>query len=138
MPEFIPISPVRNFLAGRQNRLERDSQQQSNALAQMNIERGQRVNALRADPNATPEQFIRAGDPYTANALASQAQATTQQKQAAIQQIGGLAKQAILSGKAREFVGSALTNPAYASVFKSAGVDPSQIDVNSPTFEQDL
>lgn len=69
MPEFIPISPVRNFLAGRQNRLERDSQQQGNALAQMEIERGQQFNALAGNPNATPDQFARLGRSDVANAL---------------------------------------------------------------------
>lgn len=60
-------------------------------------------------------------------------------KQQAFAQIGTLAQQALQAGpNARQFVSQALQNPAYAQVFQSAGVNPGQIDLNSPTFEQDL
>lgn len=60
-------------------------------------------------------------------------------KQQAFAQIGTLAQQALQAGpNAKQFVSQALQNPAYAQVFQSAGVNPGQIDLNSPTFEQDL
>lgn len=133
-----PLNLFAKFQAGRQAADEQYQSTQRNALVNMQMQDQKRVNALRADPNATPEQFIRAGDPQTAQALTAQSQVGQQQKQAAIQQIGGLAQQAIQSGQAKEFVSAALANPAYAQVFKAAGVDPSQINLNSPTFDNDL
>lgn len=62
---------VGNFFAGQQARKQ-------NELAQMDLDKRQRVNALAGNPDATPEQYIRAGDPTTGNALLGARQQQTQ------------------------------------------------------------
>lgn len=69
MPEFQPISPFRNFLAGRQARQEEQAGQQRNALAQMQLTRENQLNALAANPNASPEAYARLGRSDVANSL---------------------------------------------------------------------
>jgi hypothetical protein len=59
-------------------------------------------------------------------------------KQQAISQIGGLAQQALASGNPRAFAAQAVSDPTYQSIFQAAGIDPSQIKVDSPEFDQHL
>lgn len=71
-----------------------------------------------------------------------QADRTRALQQQAVAQVGGLAQQILRSGQdqnaQRQLAAQALSNPAYAQIFQAAGVDPSKIDLNSPTFDQDL
>ncbi len=51
-----------SFLQGQQAR-------QQNTLAEMDLQKRQRVNALAGNPNASPEDYIRAGDAQTGTSL---------------------------------------------------------------------
>lgn len=81
------------------------------------------------------------------NRLAQQDQFATQdrdvaqrerQRQVFTTQLAPFARRAIESGRARAFVGAALADPAFHSIFRDAGFDPANIDVNSPDFMQSL
>ena len=56
----------------------------------------------------------------------------------AIGQLGAMAQAAQRSGNPRAFVMSVVRNPQYRPIFQAAGVDPAQLDLNSPTFDDDL
>lgn len=120
--------PFGAFLAGRQARQDEDYTGSRNALARQEAEDAPRVSAQR---NKLAELQI-------GGIEQSQAAATQERKQQAYAQIGGLAQQALKSGNPREFVTAAVSNPAYAHLFQQAGIDPRQLDLNSPTFERDL
>jgi mono/diheme cytochrome c family protein len=68
MPRYSSYSSVQapdifgSYLQGQQAR-------QQNTLAQMDLDRRQRVNALAGNPNASAEDYVRAGDVQTGNAL---------------------------------------------------------------------
>lgn len=138
MPQFRPIDIAGNYFAGRAN-VDRERQADAhNALASQEIQRGNVLNTLSANPQATPEQYARAGEPGIANALNTTASSQAEAKSAATKQIGALAAQALQSGNPRGFVQAAIQNPQYQQVFAAVGFDPAKLDLNSPTFDQDL
>lgn len=59
-------------------------------------------------------------------------------RMAAYQRIGALAQDALKSGNPRQYVAAAVANPAYGALFGVAGIDPRNLDLNSPSFDQDL
>lgn len=124
IPQLQPSNPFGNFLAGQQAAQENQAQTQENALRGMRLSSAQNVNALSQNPNATPEQYIRAGDPQTGNALAANQDKSTQDKQQALSQLGGLAQKALAipdPAQRKAFLTQAA--PAYAEAFSAMGVD---------------
>jgi hypothetical protein len=71
---------------------------------------------------------------------AEQQQQQSQQRSQAIQQIGSLAQRisAEPPEQQRQVTASIIQNPAYQPLFKAAGIDATQLDVNSPDFVQHL
>lgn len=119
MAEVRPVNLFADYLSGRQAALGERSMRQQNALLEMDMERQQRVNALSQNPNATPEQYIRAGQPQIGNALSGQQES----KQQALGQLGMLAQKALQMDPTnrRPFIKQAVQ--AYAPAFQSLGVD---------------
>jgi hypothetical protein len=127
IPAFQPINPVGNFLAGQQAATQQTAEQQQNALRATQLSSAQNINALSQNPNATPEQYIRAGDPQTGNALAANQQQAQQQKQQALGQLGTLASKALEitdPQQRKAFISQAA--PAYGNAFAALGVDHNQ------------
>lgn len=121
-------NPFESFLAGRAARQDEDYANSRNALARMEIEEAPQRTAQR---NKLAELQI-------SGLEQNQAAAGQERKQQAYAQIGGLAQQALQSENPRDFVAAAVSNPAYAQLFQQAGIDPRQLDLNSPSFERDL
>lgn len=90
-----PLNLFNDFLQGQQARQENDAGQQQNALRGMQVQRQQNVNALNADPNATAEQYVRAGDPQTGGALESIQSRQSGDKQAALTHFAQVAQRAL-------------------------------------------
>lgn len=94
MPRYSNYRPVEtpnifgSFLAGQEAR-------QKNTLAEMDLQKRQNLNALSQDPNATPEQYVRAGDVQTGSALQGMQQQDEATKHQALTQFATLAKQAL-------------------------------------------
>lgn len=128
MMAIIPAQPFNAFLQGRQARQDEDYGNTRNALARQELE----------NAPAQMQRRNKLADLQISGLEQSQNAAGQERKQAAYTQIGELAKQALRSGNPRQFVASALSNPAYASVFQQAEIDPRQIDLNSQSFDQDL
>lgn len=66
---------------------------QDEELRALQIGRAEGINALGKNPNATAEQYIRAGDPVTGNALAGVEQDRQRAMQTAFPRVGSLAVQ---------------------------------------------
>lgn len=132
MPYVNQVQPVNffaNYLQGRQAAQDEQAQQIKNSLAQQNLSQVTRQNALYADPNATPEQFVRAGDTQTGTAL----QGMQDDKQKAVAQLGAVAQQALTiqdPTNRRAFLHNA--QRVYAPAFQALGGDPSQALDNVP------
>ena len=103
---------------------------QQNAFARTRLQREQQLNALAGNPNATPEQYIRAGDAATGNALANVQQQQQIDKQQAIGQLATIAKQAFQIaqtqgvGASKAFTQQAMQT--YGPHFQALGVDVNQ------------
>lgn len=69
VPQIQPVNFFASYLQGRGAAQDEQAAQTKNALAQQNLGQVTRQNALYANPSATPEQFIRAGDTQTGTAL---------------------------------------------------------------------
>lgn len=128
-------SPFNAFLEGRQARQQQDQAQQKNALLQMQVQNApyeqQRQNRLLDLQTQGAEQDIQYKN-------AQMSGLADQKRLGAIKQLGSLAQQAIASPNPRGFVQQAVSNPAYAQLFKEAGMDTSKLDLNSPSFDQDV
>jgi hypothetical protein len=127
IPQFQPINIVGNFLAGQQERQQQQATGQENALRQFQLIRAQNVNALSQDPNATPQQYIRAGDVQTGNALMANQEMVDSKKKDALTEIGGLAQKALTitdPQQRKAFLQQA--TPAYADAFQTLGADHTQ------------
>lgn len=118
-----PVNYFADYLGGRQAAQQQQAADIKNSLAQQTLDTTQRQNALYNDPSATPEQFIRAGDTQTGNAL----QGVQDDKQKAVAQLGAVAQQALQIPdpvNRRAFLHNAQT--IYAPAFKAFGGDPTQ------------
>jgi len=104
--------------------------QRRNAMADQQMALEQQNMGLRRNAFALDQQRFDA----------EQQQQQSQQRQQAIQQIGSLAQRIAAEPpeQQRQVTASVIQNPAYLPLFKAAGIDPSQLDVNSPDFAQHL
>lgn len=122
--EVRPLNLFGDFLAGRQAAGAEQEARQMNALRGMQLQRAQGLNALAQDPQATPEQYIRAGDAATGAALYSNQQAQSTDKQQALGQLAGLAQKALtIQDPAQRKAFLAQAAPAYADAFTAIGAD---------------
>lgn len=119
-----PINFMGNFLQGRQIAQDEQTQGIRNALASQQLGQVTRQNALYANPGATPEQFIRAGDTQTGQALQGVQDKAQSDKVQAVQQLAAVAQRALsLDPQSRK---QFLTQAAqvYAPAFRAMGADP--------------
>jgi hypothetical protein len=113
------------YLAGRDAALGQQRAQQVNALGSLQVERAQRLNALA--PDATPEQYVRAGDAQTGMALQTMNQQGQIDKQQALSQLAGIAQKALTiqdPAQRKGFLQQA--GQMYAPSFQALGADMSQ------------
>lgn len=122
--EVKPLSLVSDYLAGRRAAVDEEGAQQVNALRATQVQRAQSVNALAQNPNATPEQYIRAGDAPTGVALGNEQQSAQVDKQQALSQLASLAQKALTiqdPAQRRGFLQQA--GQTYGSAFAAFGAD---------------
>jgi hypothetical protein len=87
-----PVNVFADFMAGKNAAQEERAAGRRNALADMQLQRAESMNALAQNPNATPEDYIRAGDAETGAALQRSRQADTEAKQQALLKFAQLAR----------------------------------------------
>lgn len=116
---------VGNYLRGRQAAQQEQEAGQVNALRGMQLQREQRLNALA--PDATPEQYVRAGDVQTGAALSGMQRQGQMDKQQAAQQLGSLAQKALsIQDPAQRKGFLAQAQQIYGPAFTALGADLSQ------------
>lgn len=127
--EVKPLNLFGDFLAGKQAAIDQQGAQQGNALRGLQVQRAQGLNALAQNPNATPEQYIRAGDAQTGVALGNEQQQGQVDKQQALGALAGLAQKAlsITDPTARkQFLAQPGISQVYGPAFQSLGADHTQ------------
>lgn len=125
--EVQPMNLFGDFLAGKQAAIEQQGAQQGNALRGLQVQRAQGLNALAQDPNATPEQYVRAGDTAAGAALQTFNQQGQVDKQQAVQQLAGIAQKALTitdPAQRKGFLQQA--GQVYGPAFQALGADMSQ------------
>lgn len=124
--EVLPVNLFGDFLKGKQSAIDEQGAQQLNALRGVQLQRAQGLNALSANPNATPEQYIRAGDAATGTALAGQQQQQQVDKQQSLARAAAIAQRALnLPEQTRKgFLQQAIQ--AYSGDFAALGVNVEQ------------
>ena len=123
--EVQPLNLFGDYLAGRDAALSQQRAQQVNALGNLQVQRAQQINAL--GPDATPEQYVRAGDTQAGVALQTMNQQGQIDKQQALQQMVGIAQKALTiqdPAQRKGFLQQA--GQMYAPAFKAMGADMSQ------------
>lgn len=124
--EVRPLNLYEDFQAGRANALGRQADEQGNALRGMQLQRAQRLNALA--PDATPEEYMRAGDVQTGAALAGYQQNQQADKRQSLARAGSIAKQALSiqdPAMRKGFLQQAIST--YGQDFAALGSDMSQV-----------
>jgi hypothetical protein len=135
VPDFVGDS-IAIEQAKRQNALvSRDADvRYQNALAQQEQlgwqrEDRRRLNALRSNPNATPEDYIRAGQPQTGNALGESS------RQRKLDDMGVLYRAAQQVESAQDPLGTVkllMASPDVSAVFQRHGIDPASLQLGDP------
>lgn len=124
--EVKPLNLFGDFLEGRRQALADQGTQQANALGAYKVQNAQRVNALAQDPNATPEQFIRAGDTQTGQALETTQRAAQVDKQNAFGAVAGLAQKTLTIKDPiarKQFLAQPGIAQVYGPAFQALGAD---------------
>ncbi len=124
--EVQPLNLFGDFLAGKQAAISQQGMQQQNALRGLQVEQGQRVNALAGNPAATPEQYARAGDLQTGVALQTMNQQGQVDKQQAMQQLIGIAQKALTIPPEQRKAFLQQAGQIYGPAFQALGADMSQ------------
>lgn len=125
--EVRPLNLFGDFLAGKQASIDQQGAQQGNALRGLQVQRAQGLNALAQNPNATPEQYIRAGDAQTGTALQGAQQQQQVDKQQALGQLAGIAQKALTiqdPTQRKGFLNQAMQ--VYGQAFTALGGNPQQ------------
>jgi hypothetical protein len=124
--EVQPLNLFGDFLAGKEAAIGQQAAQQGNALRGLQVQRAQGLNALAQNPNATPEQYIRAGDAQTGDALAGAQRQQTMDKQQAFGQLASLAAKALTITDPNQRKGFlAQAQQIYGPAFAASGADMS-------------
>lgn len=105
---------------GRTDRLDEEAARTRNALGGLELEQGRRFNALAGNPQATPEQFARAGRSDVGNAILNAQGADQRSKQEQAQRFYLGAQYALRSQSPKAFIAQnfpeiAAMNPNFAN-----------------------
>jgi hypothetical protein len=133
MAEVDPYAFTNAFQRAQASQQDLRDARQMNALRATQLDQARMRNALARDPNATPEQYIRAGDVATGNALAglpieqrnaelSQQGAQQQIKQRALANVAPIAAHALTIQdpmQRKAYIKNAV--PVFADDFKALG-----------------
>lgn len=150
-PAFHLRGPGQSYGATRNRFAQQEARQRRNRLLDLEEQRIGRVNALMDDPNASAEQFARAGRADISNSSigsrqnerALQAAEGNQQRQA-IGILSGIAQKLLTipdPARRRAATKNIMNNPGYRKLFESIGADVSQGNVDSiddATLQQGL
>lgn len=119
-----PVNVFEDFLRGREAAHTDRAMRNRNALTEIDIERERGLSTLMQNPQATPEQFARAGRSDISNAITSQREFDAGSRLQAVQRIGMVAQKALtldpMSRKA--FLQQAVQH--YGPAFQALGADP--------------
>jgi hypothetical protein len=130
--EVRPVNVFADFMAGKQTRQDEQARQQdfddrqlANSLQTARLERQRNVNALTQNPNATPEDYIRGGDPATGNALLGYQQQQQMDKRQALEQVSELSVRTlqIPPDQRKAFLASPEIAQVYGPAFQAIGAD---------------
>jgi hypothetical protein len=125
--EVRPVNVFADFMAGKNAAQEERAANRRNALADMQLQRAESVNALAQNPNATPEDYIRAGDVQTGTALQNSRTASREGQQQALLQFVQLARRGLEipdPQARRQFLKQA--SAAFGPHLSALGGDPSK------------
>lgn len=126
MAEINPSRVGANYFAGAAAAEDEKLRRKRNALAQMEVESGQRFNALAANPEATATDYARIGRSDVANAMTAQSRFTAEQQQQIAEQLYTISQYALRSGSPKAFLEQ--NNP---DLVKQIGPQWTQLDDNS-------
>src|SRR5262245_53248776 len=121
-----PVNVFSEYLAGKQAAQDERVQNQQDALRDQQIQRSQRLNVLSRNPNASPEDYIRAGDIETGTALSTYGRQQQVDKQQALTQLAGLAQKALSiqdPTQRKAFLASPEISQVYGPSFQAIGAD---------------
>jgi len=125
--EVQPLNLFGDYLAGQQAAQQQQRAQQVNALGGLQIQRQTALNALAQNPQATPEQYARAGDAQTGMALQTMNQQGQVDTQQSVQRAAAIAQRAGSFANDDEMKSFLQTTiPVYAKDFQALGADMSQ------------
>jgi len=125
--EVQPLNLFGDYIAGKNAAIDQQGAQQANALRALQVQRQTGLNALAQNPNATPEQYVRAGDAQAGMALQTMNQQGQVDKQQAVQQLAGIAQKALSIQdpvQRKGFLQQA--GQIYGPSFQALGADMSQ------------
>jgi hypothetical protein len=141
--EVQPLNLFGDFLAGKQAAISQQAGQQQNALRGLQVQQGQQLNALAQNPNATAEQYIRAGDVQGGAALNTINQQGQMDKLQAAQELGMLAQKTLALPAAERKAFTQQAMQTYGPHLQSLGVDVNKalgglLNVPDAEFEANL
>lgn len=87
-----PVNLFADFMAGKEAANAERVAKRQNALGDLQLRRAENLNALSQNPDATPEQYIRAGDAQTGMAIQNSRQSETDARKNALAHFAGLAR----------------------------------------------
>jgi len=125
-PYVRPLNLFADYMAGRDAAQQERVNQQQNILRDQQLERSQRLNALSQNPQASPEDYIRAGDVQTGAALSSYQNQQQMDKQQALTQLAGLAQKALSiqdPAQRKAFLASPEVSTTFGPAFTAIGAD---------------
>lgn len=130
---FIPVNSMLKIsspdpIGVDQAKLQSQGMRSRNALADQEVQRGQRLNALMDSPGATPDDYSRVGRSDIGNALLSSQRQRTELdagRAEAMTRLGDIARQTLALDPAdrRAAISRVAQSSAYAPVFQGLGVD---------------
>lgn len=121
--EVQPLNLFGDYVAGQRASIDNQGAQQANALRGLQVQRAQAVNALAQNPQATSEQYIRAGDAATGTALQGEQDRQQADKQQAMATIGAIAQKTLTLPVEQRKAFTRQAMQIYGPHFQALGID---------------
>jgi hypothetical protein len=118
-----PVNIFADFMAGREAAHSERAMRNRNALADIDIQREQGVNRLMQNPQASAEDYARAGRSDIGNAITNQRQFEQTSKLQAVQQLGSVAQKALSLDPQTRRAFLQQAGRIYGSAFQALGAD---------------
>jgi hypothetical protein len=121
-----PLNLFADYMSGKQAAQDEQTNQQQNALRNMQLQRAQNLNALNQNAAATPEQYIRAGDAQTGAALQGLQDKQQADKTQSLGRLATLAQKALSiqdPAQRKAFLASPEVAQIFGPDFQAIGAD---------------